>query len=557
MAFDLNHLLSHIKTTVYSSIRLVYQSACDYPMLGAGILLLFLHKLCPSLIAFLLSSSPVFLLTALFLGALLRYGEPGAPVIGEETLENQHTLSPNSEISIIDCSVEEIENVDVKAHPAKRFESQAIYTEERTSDCILHFTHCDNENVTCVSADAVCAESSEFAKSNVIVDKEEGVKESYEKVELQESDNTNSERGHDGVKNQYQFGELMSSCWQPVMRQDPCSDSESDLTESSSDASITDIIPMLDELKPPANLGTGHRSSTFRENLNSSSDGDEDDSEDGDLSSNEDGAEEKKDDGNNWKDIAVLSSSDLEKNSNFESLMERRRAKNILKFELDKGLMDMQAADAIQKMEEVSRFHVQVPSISTPRCNPFDPSKCSEKTVELPQIPDSAPSVLLPWRKPFDIPFDQIVDHDRQLRETWTPRLYFPSTQHRKHGNLYVRQSTYLQHHIGIKPEKPELSGKDACDSHSDSDSERAGNNGKLFGSMEAHIGEEIKIVSAAISDACVLEVNYGINEGTKNTDSSDETASFYVQKSIPSASETKDSVCAGIEKWALPIQRK
>jgi hypothetical protein len=74
--------------------------------------------------------------------------------------------------------------------------------------------------------------------------------------------------------------------------------------------------------------------------------------------------------------------------------MERQRAKNILKFELDKRLMDMQAADAIQKMEEASRFRVQVPPISTPRPQPFEPSNGSEETIELPQIPDSAPSLF-------------------------------------------------------------------------------------------------------------------------------------------------------------------
>jgi hypothetical protein len=49
-----NHVL-YIKRIVYSSIRLGYQYACDYPVvLATGILLLFLHKLCPSLVTFLL-----------------------------------------------------------------------------------------------------------------------------------------------------------------------------------------------------------------------------------------------------------------------------------------------------------------------------------------------------------------------------------------------------------------------------------------------------------------------------------------------------------------------
>ncbi|KAG2622807.1 uncharacterized protein LOC120696610 [Panicum virgatum] len=547
MSSHTNNIMLHIKRIVYPSVRLGYQSASDYPVvLGIGVLLLFLHKLCPSLFTFLLSSSPVFLLTALLLGALLSYGESSAPVIGDETLENLKNLPPEVKVSVTESSVEELRNVAV-TRAAKSFESAVVCIEERTSGIFVHDTHRDEENVISVSADTVLsAETSELTKNEVIVKREEKghVKEICEKVEPQHFESTNTERCHYEVNNQYQFGELMSSCWQPIMRQEPCSDSESDLSESSSDASITDIIPMLDELNPPVNFGTDHPSSTFIDNLNSSLDDDEDElEEDGELSSDEDRAEEKKDDGNNWKDFMDTNSSDMENNENMENLMERRKAKNILKFELDRKLMDMQAADAIQKMEEASRFHVQVPSISTPRP--------SEEIVELPQIPDSAPSVLLPWRKPFDVPFDQIVDCNSHLQETWTSRTCFPSTQRRKHDNLYLRQSTYLRHHNGIKPEKPEVSEKDAGDYHSDSDSEPALNNGKLFRSLEPHVGDEMKILSAAISDVCVLEVNHGIKEGT-STASINGTDSFYIQKSISSTSEANGSVSAGCEQLLL-----
>ncbi|XP_066334849.1 uncharacterized protein [Miscanthus floridulus] len=628
MALDADNILLHIKRTLHSSVRLAYHSASEYPVaLGIGMLLLFLHRLCPSLITFLLSSSPVFLLTALLLGALLSYGEPSAPVIGQD----QKKSSVESRISITECSVaEEVQNVAVTHMSMSFFESPVVCVEETTSDSMFHDTHRDEDSiVTSVSADTVrCAEASELTKSEVvIVGREERVKETCDEVELQQffqsstaegvsvqvdktsegvlldalcdqgnvtsmstdtvlcaessgfgkngiiaereeeehakeiceqvappqqSESTVTERCHYEVNNQYQFGELMSSCWQPVTRQDPCSDSESDLTESSSDASITDIIPMLDELNPPVNLGTSHPSSTFRDNLNAgSSDEDEDESEeeDGNLSSDEDGEEEeKRDDESSWKGFVYPNSLDTEKNGNLESLMARRLAKNVLKLELDRRLMDMQAADAVQKMEEASRFRVQVPSISTPRP---DPSNDSEDTVELPQVPDSAPSVLLPWRKPFDIPFDQIVDHDSRLQETWTPRSGFSSSQGRKRDSLYARQSTYMQHHNRIKPEKSEFSRKDAVDNHSESDSEEPlDNNGKLFGSLEPHIGDEIKILSAAISDVCVLEANHGIKEGS--TDSVNGTNSFYVQKSLSSASDVNNSISAGNEQSVL-----
>ncbi|TVU50709.1 hypothetical protein EJB05_02096 [Eragrostis curvula] len=549
MAFDATNLVLHIKTKAYSSIRLGYQFACEYPaVLGAGILLLFLHKLCPSLFNLLLSSSPVFLLTALLLGALLSYGEPNAPVIGEVTLEKQQICSNTSKISAIYSSTE-VENASTGTYEEKRFESQVVCSEARTCDGILHGTRCDVENTTSTNIVLCGEESAEFAESNVIVQREEQTMEICEKVKMQEFERTNTGDYNYEVNNKYQLGELMSSCWQPITRQDTCSDSESDISGSSSDASVTDILPMLDELNPPVNLGTGPPSLTFRDSLNSSSDyeDDSDTEEDGELDSDKDGAEEKKDDGNNSED-----SSDAEKDSDVDSLMEQRRTKNILKLELDKKLMDMQAADTIQKMEEASRFRVQVPSISTPRPKPFVLSNGSEETVELPQIPGSAPSVLLPWRKPFDISFDQIVDSERKFQETWTPRSYFPSTRHRKNGNLYVRKSTNLQQHNGINAEKSKLSGKDSRDSRSNSDSEEVGSNGKLFGSLEAHMGEEIKILSAAISDACVLEANYEVDEGSKNTNFSDDTYSFCIQEFASGTSEKADLVPAGNDQSAL-----
>jgi len=175
-------------------------------------------------------------------------------------LENLKKSPPEAKVSVTECSVEEVQNVAV-THPARSFESPVACIEEKTSDIFVHNTHRDEENVISVSADTVLsAETSEPTKNKVIVEreKEEHVKEICEKVEPQHFDRTSTERCHYEVNNQYQFGQLMSSCWQPIMRQEPCSDSESDLSESSSDASITDIIPMLDELNPPVNFETDH-----------------------------------------------------------------------------------------------------------------------------------------------------------------------------------------------------------------------------------------------------------------------------------------------------------
>ncbi|KAG8050733.1 hypothetical protein GUJ93_ZPchr0009g1173 [Zizania palustris] len=551
MALGANDLMLYIRRLVYSSVRFGYQYACDYPIvLGAGILLLLLQRLCPSLFNFLLSSFPVFLLTALLLGALLSHG----PVI----IDNQQTLSFKSNISIIDCSINTVETA-VEEHlenttgsnedddmqdtqyeeknntymTADTVLSEEVYIKDGTSDYNLHDIH-EGKDVTSIVTDSIpCVEPLGFAKNNLNMETEEHIVENRKMVELKECGSINLECGNSKVQNQYQLGEFMSSCWQPVMRRDNCSVSESDLSESSSDASMTDIIPMLEELHPLIDLQTGHPSLTFRDNLNTSSDENEDDLEEEDVRSDETELE-------GMEDVIDLNSLDMEKNNKLESMMDLQRAKNILKFELDKRLMDLQAADAVHKMEEASRFHVQVPSISTPWQNTLDTSNGSEEIIELPHVLDSAPCSLLPKRSLFDLPFDQNVDDDSQLRETWTPRSHFPSIRHIKHRNLHVCHSTRM-HHNRLKPENDEINEKDAHDSQLNGDAKLEGNNCKLFGSLDSHIVEEIKILSAAISDVGVLEANYGMNDVNKNFDLSDVISSSPIQPSLHKTCEMRD----------------
>ncbi|KAG8089189.1 hypothetical protein GUJ93_ZPchr0011g28308 [Zizania palustris] len=419
--------------------------------------------------------------------------------------------------------------------------SEEVYIKDRT-DYNLQDTYGEGNNITSTETDIVpCLEPSSFANSSVSVETQEDIGENCKKVGMQELGSIDPESGNSKVQNQYQLGEFMSSCWQPVLRQDAYSDSESDLTESSSDASMTDIIPMLEELHPLIDMQPAHSSLASGDNLNTSSDDNEDDPEE-DASTDENE--------NNWKAAIDLNYLDMGNSSKLENMMDLQRAKNILKFELDRRLMGLQAADAVQKMEEASRFHVQVPSISTPRQNTFDSSNGSDEIIELPHVPSSAPSSLLPWKDIFDLPINQNMTHDSQLQETWTPHSYFSARQHRKQGNLYVQHSTSL-HHNCFRLEKDEISEKDTHDSQLDSDAKQGGNNDKLFGSLEAHIGEEIKILSAAISDVDVLEVNSGIGDCNKNADFSDET-SLSPPKSIQSTFEATDLVHAGIEQLIL-----
>ncbi|KAE8774859.1 hypothetical protein D1007_52697 [Hordeum vulgare] len=569
MAFDTNNLVLHIRRLVRSTIRLGYHSACGHPeVLGAGIALLFLHALCPPLFAFLLSSSPVIVLTALLLGALLSYGEAAVPLDGEETLEEHESLSLKSNIHVSDCSNNVVKNIAVEVQLERRTEtdktdSREVHARERASDdCMhdalcedknvtyiasdaallseayveeettpndsLHGTRCEEKNVTFVADDAVpSAEPSNYPEISVTLECEERAKEIGEKAELQEPESTCTGSCNNGAHYQYQFGEFMRSCWQPVMRQDlPYCDSESELSDESSspDASMTDIIPMLEDLHPLINLGSGQLSLASKENLNSSSDDneydleeEEEEEQDDSVSSDDDeGAEQQQDNEVNWKDVVQLNCLDMEQNDKLGNLVELQRAKNMLKFELDMRSIDLQAADATRKLKDASSFHVQVPSICTPRHNPFNPSRDSDESIELRQIPGSAPSALIRRPNLFDLPFDRAVHQRSRFQESWTPCSRFRSAQaqNMKHRNSCRQNHSTYNGEMG--------------NSHSDDNAEQEGSNEKLFGSLEAHLGEEMKILSAAISDVGVLgEVNHEKDKGNRDANIRDGATSL------------------------------
>ncbi|KAG7033639.1 hypothetical protein SDJN02_03363 [Cucurbita argyrosperma subsp. argyrosperma] len=202
--------------------------------------------------------------------------------------------------------------------------------------------------------------------------------------------------------------------------------SESDRAESSSpDASMTDIIPLLDELHPlldsetpqPAQ-GSNEESDAYSELYHKSdsecvmSDDEaenqgeeggvvEDDEDDDD----DEGMQEEKEDESKsaikWteddqKNLMDLGSLELERNQRLENLIARRRARNNLRMLAGMNLIDLDGFD----------LPGNVPPISTTRRNPFDLPYDSYNNMGLPPIPGSAPSILLPRRNPFDLPYD-------------------------------------------------------------------------------------------------------------------------------------------------------
>lgn len=201
------------------------------------------------------------------------------------------------------------------------------------------------------------------------------------------------------------------------------SDSGSDGAESSSpDASMADIIPMLDELHPllddenpqvsklsrQSSAATMERSAISPDSsIHSEDESDQKDEEadDGKSDAGDDNAEETQGSKKGpvksvimWteddqKNLMDLGTSELERNQRLESLIARRRAR---KMAGDGNLIDLDGMD----------LPFPVAPISTRRHNPFDLPQDSYADLGLPPIPGSAPSIMLARRNPFDLPYD-------------------------------------------------------------------------------------------------------------------------------------------------------
>ncbi|GLT31064.1 hypothetical protein SLA2020_058280 [Shorea laevis] len=111
--------------------------------------------------------------------------------------------------------------------------------------------------------------------------------------------------------------------------------------------------------------------------------------------------EEVQEDGNKaveWteddqKNLMDLGISELERNNRLESLIARRKARKLFRMAVEKSLMDMDSAHP-----------GQIAPIFVARSNPFGDKKNPDQGGL--HMPGSAPSILLPVRNPFDLPYD-------------------------------------------------------------------------------------------------------------------------------------------------------
>ncbi|XP_029120534.1 uncharacterized protein [Elaeis guineensis] len=493
MAIEGKEVILHIKKVLIYSIRTSYRSAHDHPFIFSVVcFMLLLYRSFPSLFAFLVSSSPVLICTALLLGTLLSYGEPDIPEIEEEDKITQEISSLKVGSASSDLLVRKNESCIVESHVENQREIEEMAVEEAVlgervtsahgkveEDILLATTHDEGdekhdilgasssakEDKKEIPGEEIITEERELSEQEITKDKEFSVQnlggdvlkvgqdvDGFTATDQKDIEDLNLD-SHKPALDNY-FDSSLGAPWRHIDNHDnhdSSLDSESDRAESSSpDASMADILPMLDELHPlldsetpwPALLSKGSKDGASQ---GSSHDHESDDDSVEEEAENqeeeeEEEAREKKDGAEaavTWtaddqKNVMDLGSSELERNRRLESLIAKRRARKNMRFETERNFIDLDGS-----IGELSRFHVQIPSISAPRQNPFDIPYDSEESIGLPPIPGSAPSVLLPRRNPFDFPYDPVDGSSSRAVETRRNRDFGSDPQY----NMFFRRN--------------------------------------------------------------------------------------------------------------------
>ncbi|KAJ4971894.1 hypothetical protein NE237_004993 [Protea cynaroides] len=112
---------------------------------------------------------------------------------------------------------------------------------------------------------------------------------------------------------------------------------------------------------------------------------------------------------NDEKNLMDLGSSELERNRRLESLIAKRRARKLLRMA---GQKDLILID-FNKLE-----FPQIPAVTTKRNDNLAQPYNSDDASESP-IPCSAPSVLLPTRNPFDLPYDPFEEKPNLMDDSF------------------------------------------------------------------------------------------------------------------------------------------
>ncbi|WMV51869.1 hypothetical protein MTR67_045254 [Solanum verrucosum] len=438
-----------MRKVVIFPIKVCYRTVWNHPFLvGMLCFLAFLYKSFPFVFSILVSVSPILVCTTALLGTLLSYAQPNIPEFEWEEnttdhimpLETRDVIPVESDNSYFTerYSDQERDKVDQstrsEVHRGKRFGDHSALIGGVSGQVAREFYEHKNEDKF---SDAELMEN-QYSPTSKVDD---------ESVEF---DNDKSVDSFDSRR-----VNLDSPLGSPWKHREEALYGSDGAESSSPDASIADIMPMLDELHPlldednPQLVGLSHDvSHVHSESSTKSSESDDDVSEDQEEVEVADDEEEEEEETRDteglksaitWteedqRNLMDLGTSELERNQRLESLIARRRSRNNMSFTDEKSLIDLVTADFM-------------PPISTARQNPFDLPN-DNYSPGLPPIPGSAPSILLPRcrRNPFDLPYDPSEEKSDLTGDTFEQEIITSQpkeTFFRRHESFNVGPSIF------------------------------------------------------------------------------------------------------------------
>ncbi|XP_044499663.1 uncharacterized protein LOC123221056 [Mangifera indica] len=471
MGVDAMRIRVQIRKIMAFSIRW-YRSVCNHPFLvGFVCFLILLYRSSPFIFSLLVSASPVLICTAMLLGTLLSFGKPNIPEIEKE--EKEEKVSTDEVASFktgvveestvvlgdVNGSISMVEKYIGKGRTvAENSLDEAILVEDKVGevqedgglvDCMplidenLREIQCEKQVIEHVEREFNAVESQKKREDHEEKPRNEGklndvggeVLDSMYYGDLGNNFEVKDDKSAELIDSfkEDQPGSAAGIYWKQLGEEysdgndddgEESLDSGSNGTESSSsDASMADILPMLDELHPllyseapqPVHISnnesdTGslmsHKSDIesveSKESDNDRRECEEDDDEENEEDEEGEAAKEEIEDESKsaikWtefeqKNLVDLGTSELERNQRLENLIARRRAHKNSRLMAEKNLMNL----------ESNNLPFNVPAIATTRRNPFElPCDLYDNM----NIPGSAPSILLPRQIPFNLPYD-------------------------------------------------------------------------------------------------------------------------------------------------------
>ncbi|KAL6555285.1 hypothetical protein OROGR_006543 [Orobanche gracilis] len=462
MGIKLLESWNKMRKVVILATRDCFRSVCNHPILvGFLCFLILLYRSSPSIFSLLLSASPILICTAVMLGVLLSYGEPNIPEIEVEEKTTFEAVSVKTGVlgdipvaeqnvsSFVERFSERIEDLPAAAAAAPSVEGRSREIElddGESSDPKLKTEWGDEKKLKAevVELDDDKSEADSFDSEKVnVASLDSPPRSPWKRIEEREEEEGDEWGGEDDV----------------------ASDSEPDEDESSSpDASMADIIPMLDELHPllddetPQPIHMSHsgsdeeseksstKSSTKSRDSDDMSEEYPDDLEtqddDNDVARGE--MEDRKKSAIIWteedeKNLMDLGCSEIERNQRLENLILRRRARKNMRMVPERNLIDL---------ESIDNYPSGLARISTRRGNPFDlPQDSYDNISALPPVPGSAPSILLQRQNPFDIPYDSSEEKPDLMgdgfKEEFITSFQSRETVFRRHESFNVAPSVF------------------------------------------------------------------------------------------------------------------